>query len=258
MSWLLVPDLILILSAGAALGFFGGLFGIGGGLIAVPLFVLGFGMDQATAQGTALVLMVPNLVMGFLKYQQKHPVPLKQMALLATTATLTTWAISNFALLLPPLLLQTLFNCFLIFAAWRMWASTTPRAGQQQFLPLRESGLPVVGVLGGTSMGLLGMGGGLVATPLITTWLRQPQVVAQSLSLALVTPCSMVALASFANAHKVNWSLGLPMAAGGMAAVSAGVALAHRLPDKTLKRSFALLMVVTGLVLITRAAKMAL
>ena len=42
-----------VLLIGASLGFFGGLFGIGGGIIAVPLFALGFGMDQALAQGTA-------------------------------------------------------------------------------------------------------------------------------------------------------------------------------------------------------------
>ena len=32
-----IPELLLTLGAGAALGLFGGLFGIGGGIIAVPL-----------------------------------------------------------------------------------------------------------------------------------------------------------------------------------------------------------------------------
>lgn len=257
MSWLVVPDLVLILTLGLALGFFGGLFGIGGGLIAVPMFVLGFGMDQADAHGTALVLMVPNLILGFLKYRQKNALPIRQMLLLATTATLTTWVMAKFALLLNPLLLQNLFNIFLLVTAWRIWVSTSPHSAQREFLPLRESGLPVVGLLGGSCMGLLGMGGGLVATPLLTNWLRQPQVVAQSLSLALVTPCSVVALASFANAHKVNWSLGLPMAAGGMAAVSAGVAVAHGLPDKFLKRLFAVLMLTTSIALFLRSLRFA-
>lgn len=43
----------MTLALGAGLSFFGGLFGIGGGIIAIPLLVLGFGMEQPLAQGTA-------------------------------------------------------------------------------------------------------------------------------------------------------------------------------------------------------------
>jgi len=64
-----LPDLFPlagVLLVGADLGFFGGLFGIGGGILAIPLLVLGFGMEQSLAQGTALVMMVPNLLSLFL------------------------------------------------------------------------------------------------------------------------------------------------------------------------------------------------
>ena len=50
----------------------------------------------------------------------------------------------------------------------------------------RTATMPIVGVLGGTSMGLLGMGGGLVATPMLTTMFKHTQTTAQALSLALV------------------------------------------------------------------------
>ena len=60
-----LSELLLMLSLGAALGFFGGLFGIGGGIIVIPLLVLGFGLEQAVAQGTALVMMVPNLLIAW-------------------------------------------------------------------------------------------------------------------------------------------------------------------------------------------------
>ena len=56
-SWLL--NLLL----GAALGTLGGLFGIGGGLIAIPALGVLFGLDQQLAQGTALVMVVPNVVL---------------------------------------------------------------------------------------------------------------------------------------------------------------------------------------------------
>ena len=44
MPFLSLNELVLTLTLGAALGFFGGLFGIGGGIIAIPLLVLGFGI----------------------------------------------------------------------------------------------------------------------------------------------------------------------------------------------------------------------
>ena len=44
MTLTLLAHLSIALLIGASLGFFGGLFGIGGGIIAVPLFALGFGI----------------------------------------------------------------------------------------------------------------------------------------------------------------------------------------------------------------------
>jgi uncharacterized protein len=48
----------------------GGLFGIGGGLIAIPVLGLWFGLDQQLAQGTALVMSVPNVLLALYRYQQ--------------------------------------------------------------------------------------------------------------------------------------------------------------------------------------------
>src|SRR6202171_2092614 len=44
---------------GGAAGFFGGVFGVGGGAIAIPLLGLLYYLDQQTAQGTTLVMVVP-------------------------------------------------------------------------------------------------------------------------------------------------------------------------------------------------------
>jgi hypothetical protein len=71
--------------------------------------------------------------------------------------------------------------------------------------------------------------------------------VAQSLSLALVAPSSVVALATYAGAQRVDWSFGLPLAFGGLFTVSAGVALAHKLPEKRMRAAFAWLLAATAL-----------
>jgi uncharacterized membrane protein YfcA len=106
--------------------------------------------------------------------------------------------------------------------------------------------MPLVGIVGGSSMGLLGVGGGLVATPLFNGWFGQRQTVAQSLSLALVAPSSIIALMTYSNANRVDWALGLPLALGGLFTVSAGVALAHRLPERRMRAAFAWMVLCTA------------
>ena len=242
-----LPELFTSLGLGAALGFFGGMFGVGGGIIAIPLLVLGFGLDQATAQGTALVLMVPNLLIACWRYSQRHPVPLRTALLTGALACLTTWAVAHFATQLAPALMRNVFSVFLLALALRLLArkATSPSApvGQASRDPRL---LPLVGLIGGSSMGLLGVGGGLVATPIFNGWFGLRQTAAQSLSLALVAPSSCIALLTYSNAHRVDWALGLPMAAGGLFTVSAGVAVAHRLPEKQMQAAFAWMLLLTA------------
>ena len=234
-----LSDLLIMLSLGATLGFLGGLFGIGGGIIVIPLLVLGFGLDQTVAQGTALVMMVPNLLIAWLRYNQRHPVALKTALQIGLLACATTWLVAHLATRLAPQLMQTVFSIFLLLVALRTLlqspegsATKDQRRGDPRFMPL-------VGILGGGSMGLLGVGGGLVATPIFNGWFGQRQTVAQSLSLALVAPSSIVALLTYSSAQRVNWTMGLPLAFGGLFTVSAGVAIAHRLPEQRMRAAFA-------------------
>ncbi|WP_290871585.1 sulfite exporter TauE/SafE family protein [Aquabacterium sp.] len=259
------------LALGAGMGFFGGLFGIGGGIIAIPLLVLAYGMDQALAQGTALVMMVPNLLIGWWRYSQHHPVPKGRALAIGLLAMATTWLVAHGATHLPSAVLRVIFSLFLMGLALRLiWqlrasqgAATMPGhdasaseeeevgAHSQKLGPTAAAGLsprwlPLVGVVGGSSMGLLGIGGGLVATPIFTGLFRLRQTVAQSLSLALVAPSSVVALAGYAGAHRVDWHMGLPLALSGMVTVSSGVALAHRLPERRMKTLFAWMLLGAG------------
>ncbi|MBP1622079.1 MAG: hypothetical protein H6Q07_99 [Acidobacteria bacterium] len=57
------------LAVGIAAGILAGMIGVGGGLIIVPALVYFFKMDQHTAQGTSLaVLLPPTGLFAFLQY----------------------------------------------------------------------------------------------------------------------------------------------------------------------------------------------
>ena len=62
------------LGLGVVLGALGGMLGIGGGLVAIPILGALYGMDQHLAQGTALVMILPNVLTGFWRYHQRTPV----------------------------------------------------------------------------------------------------------------------------------------------------------------------------------------
>lgn len=248
-------QLALMLAIGAALGFMGGMFGIGGGIIAIPFLVLAFGMEQALAQGTSLAMMVPILLLGWWRYSRHHPLDWRVSLPLGALAALATLLVACFATALHPAVLRTVFAVFLLLLALRMLGqqragATLAPAGPPR---LQRVWLPLVGLLGGACMGLLGVGGGLVATPVFTGLFGLRQTEAQSLSLALVTPCSLVALLTYGSAGHVQWAVGLPMAAGGLLTVTAGVALAHRLPERSVKRWFAAMILATALWLLLKA-----
>lgn len=247
-----LSELITMLALGAALGFFGGLFGIGGGIIVIPLLVLGFGMEQSMAQGTALVMMVPNLVIAWYRYNQRQPVAWRTVLQIGGLACFTTWAVAHVATRLAPETMRTVFSVFLLGLGLRTLLQR-PAATQDAPKPARDQRfLPLVGIAGGASMGLLGVGGGLVATPFFTGWFGLRQTVAQSLSLALVAPSSIIALTTYHHADKVDWAVGIPLAIGGLFTVSAGVAVALRLPERRMRTAFAWMVLCTAIWLLVR------
>ena len=252
MHFLGIADLLIILSLGATLGFFGGLFGIGGGIIAIPLLALAFGMEQAVAQGTSLAMMVPILVVGFWRYSRRHPIPWKTALQIGLLASITTFLVAHIATRLEPGLLRVVFGGFLLLLSLSRLIHHRAAAVTEGTSRFNPKFVPLVGILGGTAMGLLGIGGGLVATPFLTACFGQRQTVAQSLSLALVTPCSIIALITYSSAGCVDWSMGLPLAVGGLFTVSSGVALAHRMPEQRMRIAFAWMILCTAIWLLLK------
>ena len=61
--------LILALVLGMGVGVFSGLIGVGGGVIAVPLLIYIFHMDQKMAQGTSLIMLLgPTGIFAIMEY----------------------------------------------------------------------------------------------------------------------------------------------------------------------------------------------
>ena len=98
---------------GGVAGLLGGLFGVGGGFLVIPLLGFFYGMDQQTAQGTALIMVVPNVLWAFSRYQQRFGVDLRMAATIAGSALIATYPTARLATGLDPHVLRLAFAVFL-------------------------------------------------------------------------------------------------------------------------------------------------
>ena len=90
----------------------------------------------------------------------------------------------------------------------------------------------------------------MIVPPALTAFFGVRQVEGQGLGLALVAPGSVIAIVAYAGAGQVDWPLGIPLAVGGVAAISAGVAFAHSLPERRLRFAFCGLLVLIAALLV--------
>lgn len=246
------------LVAGAAIGFVGGLLGIGGGLLAIPLLGLIFGMSQQAAQGTALIMVLPAILLAVRKYNQRERINVQAALVAAVSSILFTWVGARIALGLDSLLLRRVYAMFVLGIAvhylLQLWRQRR-RGGQKKPANAPLAGchplwfIPI-GCLGGMVGGIFGIGGSVVAVPLLTSVYGLNQSRAQAFGLAMIIPGIFVALLTYARHGQADWLMGLPMALGSIALVPHGVKLAYRLPEARLKLTFACMLLVIMVLLL--------
>ncbi len=242
-------DFIINIVLGGLLGAFGGLLGLGGGLFAIPTLSVLYGLDQQLAQGTALAMVVPNILLGIYKYNQRNKIDWKIGVILGLCAFALSWFGALIAIDLDHRTMREIFISFLLFiAAWNLMQLLGKRANTG----LRQLPWPYFAGLGGISGflgGLFGNGSAMIATPVLTMFFGASQVVAQGLSLAIAVPTTAATLAIYSAHDQVDWSTGIAMAIGGTLTVSYGVRAAHSLPQPILKIVFSVFMLISAALL---------
>jgi uncharacterized protein len=178
---------------GGVAGLLGGLFGVGGGFLVIPLLGFFYGMDQQTAQGTVLIMVVPNVVWAFSRYRRRFGVDLRMAATIAGSALIATYPAARLATGLDPHVLRLAFALFLATIAATVGYHTWRGGARVEAGPTRAWGwIAIVGVIGGCFSGFFGVGGAFVAPPLLTTFFGLRQLEAQGLALALVSPSALI------------------------------------------------------------------
>lgn len=178
---------------GLLAGFLSGIFGVGGGILIVPVLVLAMGMDQRLAHGTSLAAVLPiaaSGVVGFgLEGSVDCPVALALIAGAMAGAIIGTHALH----VLPTTALARGFAILLLLSAVRLVLDHTEAIGRSQLDVAMVVGLVALGLLSGTLAGLLGVGGGVIMVPAMVILFSIPAAVAKGTSLLVIIPTSVVA-----------------------------------------------------------------
>lgn len=169
-------DILILLGLGLAAGALGGLLGIGGSIIMIPVLTLVLGVNIHLAQAVAMIINVCVSVPAMIQHNRAGAVKWRivwRMLIPATILILVCVEVGN---RIDQAAMKRLFGVLLIYVAleniWRMWRKKQEPAADQ----VRDGWLRVgaVGGFMGFWAGVLGVGGGIVAVPLLQKVCRLP------------------------------------------------------------------------------------
>ncbi len=245
------------LVAGAGAGFLGGLFGLGGGVILIPVFTLMMGVPMKVAVGTSLCAVVANSVAAAIRRLRENEVELRLATWLEPTMLVASLVASSLVVFIDQDALARLFAVVLVLVALLVAVRKDSELHGSPVGSLMEAnGRPSFGrpfwsvqsvfAVGGVFSGLLGIGGGVFMIPGLTLFARVPMKRAASTSnYAMSLGASGGAIVYLVNGM-VDPVLLSCVVLGGTAGTRAGLWMLARVPVRALRVAFAVIMMAIG------------
>ncbi|MDP3529522.1 MAG: sulfite exporter TauE/SafE family protein [Methylicorpusculum sp.] len=251
-----IEIIVISMLTGFFAGFLGGLFGIGGGLIIVPVLLVLFkhqGFEQEIimiiAVATSLASVIFTAIASSLAHHRLGTLNWDKALQMVPGIVIGVLSGAMLAELLASNWLETVYAIFLIMVGLQMAFQLEPKQGS-----VKKSGVLdfVASWVIGLVSSLVGIGGGSLTVPYLVSC-RYPMRNAVAISSACGIPIALAgALSYLVLGWKAEglpaWSLGyiyLPAFVGivllSMPAARLGAKWAYKLPAKHLKRYFSLL-----------------
>ena len=263
--WVLV---LAMAATGAFAGLIAGLFGIGGGIVMVPALFFAFnalGHDDPrvmhVAVGTSLAVIVATSLRSVSAHAKRGAVDFKVLREWAPWIVLGTLAGSVIANFLSGRALTGIFGGMAVLLSLQFFFGR-PDWTLREDMPGGAARIGLGGVIGIFSA-LMGIGGGVMGVTLMTLCgkpIHKAVATAAGFGVAIGAPGALGFIVNGWGREVVPWSLGyvnLPgfalLAGCAFFVAPLGAKLAHDLPAKTLKRFFAVGLVIVGAMLIREA-----
>jgi len=253
---------IIVLIIGFFAGILSGLFGIGGGVVIVPLLIFLARFSQIEANGASLAgLLLPVGLFAVMTYHKKHLIDIKASALIALGLILGSYFGSILALNLPATALKRAYGIFLFYVSYRFIdpiaffkKSQSHHDHKKTIKPLiRYSAVLITGIVAGFASGLFGIGGAAIIIPVLVGLLGYGQKEAGGTSLgALLLPVGLPGVIAYYKSGHINLFLGGMLALGLLTGAFFGAKLAIKLPSKIVKQLYGFLLLIIALLFIFR------
>ncbi|MDX2376795.1 sulfite exporter TauE/SafE family protein [Microbacterium sp. LRZ72] len=186
------PSRVLLhVGIGLFAGLLSGMFGVGGGVVIVPLLVLLLAYPQRLAAGTSLAAIVPIATVGVASYGLSGDVAWLQALILAAGAVvgaqIGAWLLPR----VPVRALQLGFAVFLLAVIVSLFLVVPQRDDPFELTWYAGLGLVGLGLVTGILSGLLGVGGGIIVVPALMLFFGTSDLIARGTSLMMMIPTAL-------------------------------------------------------------------
>jgi len=242
-------EIILIL-VGVLVGTLSGFFGIGGGMILVPILML-LGIDIKTAIGISIVQMVFSSIYGSYLNHKKGSLVIGEGIWVGVGGFVGGFIGAYVSHLVPESILEYLFLSLLIFALYRLFSAKV-KDDNSVVKTLDPLVLFTVGGIIGVFAISLGVGGSILLTPILAGFLHYPIKKAVSAGLFFVMFSSLAGLISHLSVGHIDLEKGLFVAVASLFGVFIGIWLKDHVNSSQHKLYLLIMYLVALLILVKK------
>ncbi len=255
-----------LLAGGCAAGFLAGFFGVGGGVVLVPILLVFYGLTGVSslvsthmAFGTSLLIIVFASLSSARQYHANGHVVWNAVLIIGLASVVGSVAGAQLAGVLPGKVLRQIFAGVVLLSAVRLLLETrNPRdEGMPKVHPLSLVG---TGEFVGVGSSLAGVGGGVLSIPIMHSILHFPLKRALGTSSATIVLTAAAAAVGyvmtglgndlisterlgFPTLGYVDYLHAIPLILGSIPLAAIGAKVAHRTNAGALKRIFAIFLI---------------
>ncbi|MEA1915388.1 MAG: sulfite exporter TauE/SafE family protein [Campylobacterota bacterium] len=217
---------------GVVTGFVSGFFGVGGGMILVPMLLV-YGFDMKQAVSISIMQMVFSSIYGSFLNAKKYTGLLKDGSIIGIGGFIGGFQSSLVHSLVSNQVLEYLFVFIVVFAIYKI--ATSSAHGHEVTKKHNKIALFFIGLVIGLVAMSIGVGGSVMLTPILVAYLHYNLKTASSLGLFFVIFSSVAGFSSQALAGEMLYNEGLIVGLSSLVGVYLGIKVKHIINIKSYK-----------------------